>query len=566
MKEMIFRVDPVLVSIVEHKLESIAREMGITMERTSRSPIFFLAHDFSTCIFNAEGLLVAQVEYIPVHVAGGSFAARAVIEYFGEDIYPGDIVLVNDPYTLNAGNHLMDWTILAPVFYGEELLFWACNRAHQIDPGGSVPGGYIPDATDIHQEGLKISPVKIYERGKLRRDMFDLILNNVRFKEGQRGDLMSMIGSVRIGEKRLMELIEIIGTENIRLSVDDLIKYTETLMRAEIDKVPDGLYQAETSFDGDPFGGPYTIRAKVIVEGDTLVVDLSESDKQVKGYVNSSLSNTYSCVYIALMTSLGQDLPRNEGVLKPVRIIAPAGTIVNAQYPAPCGLCTLHCGQEIIEAIWKALAQAIPEKVSAGWSRLTSVGATVGWDPRTNEPFTCFNFNAMGGAGAIWGFDGWHALGTPIGSGGTVHYDVETLELVYPHFVLEYELHKDSAGVGRWRGGCGMVYKIRNYGYNTILSSMAEGMKTSTFGIMGGKPSDKVPQIKILQKGMEITVDDKKVIELEEDSILICLNQGGAGVGNPRERELEKIREDVKNEIVSLEMTKEAYGVIIDHQ
>jgi len=247
-----------------------------------------------------------------------------------------------------------------------------------------------------------------------------------------------------------------------------------------------------------------------------------------------------------------------------VRIIAPEGSIVNARPPAPSGLCTLHCAQEIIEAVWKALSQAVPEKVPAGWGRLTTVGATVGLDPRTDEPYTCFHFNSGAGAGAIWGFDGWHALSSPIACGGAVHYDIETLEAVYPHFVLQYELHEDSAGPGKWRGGCGIAYSFRNYGQDTLFSSFSEGLKTETFGILGGRPSSRRPQVKIIRGKEEICIDSKQIIELGQGDVVMGLNQGGAGVGNPFEREVERVREDILNGIVSLEMAEHDYGVVVD--
>ncbi len=563
-----FKSHPAEFEILYSALKNISLEMGITMERTSRSPIFFSAHDFSTAIFDKEGNLITLTEYIPIHVCAASFAIRAALKYFGDDINPGDVILLNDPYTYDGGNHIADWTILLPVFWHDQLWFWSVNRAHQMDTGGGVPGGYNPDAQDCFAEGLRIPPIKIFEGGKLRKDVFDFVMGNVRFPEAQRGDLWSMIGSVRVGERRLLGVMNMWGEEKLRKFLLDLIEYTEFLMRDELAKVPDGTYYGEAFSDERTETDQFvTIRCSTTVKGDSIEIDLTGSDPMVSRYYNSTIANTYSSVFIALMTSIGRHIKyRCEGVMTPVEIKTTPGTVVHATYPAPHGLCTLMVAKQIIEAVWESLGQAIPKETPAGWGGFGS-GTLTGIDPRRNEMYATPDFLAVvAGGGAIGDTDGWHAAHSPISSGGLHYPEMEVMELNVPALWKRWGFITDSGGAGKSRGGVGIVSEFVTETEEMQISQLGDYYEVMPSAAVGGgrKPPTNCRRVITRANGTKEEIGREKFQTLHTGDILTCYAQGGCGVGSPLDRDSEKVREDVRNGIVSLEKASEEYGVVID--
>ena len=565
--EFTFKSHPADFEILYSAVKNFSLEMGITMERTSRSPIYFAAHDFSTAIFDREGRLVTLTEYSPCHMSAAPFAIRATLKYFGEEIKSGDVILVNDPYTYEAGNHLADWTILVPVFYGDKLWFWSVNRAHQMDTGGGQSGAYNPSAVDILAEGMRIPPVKIFEGGKLRRDVFDLILANVRFPEAQRGDLWSMIGSARIGERRLISLLDMWGEPTVQQFLTDLYAYTEFLMRDQISKIPEGSYYGEAYSDGAPGSSdPVTIRCKVTVKGSDMTIDLTQSDPMVSYYINSTIANTYSYVFIALMTSIGRTIHyRSEGCMKPVTIETKPGSVTHAAYPAPVGLCTLFVGEQITSAVWDSLAKAVPELTPAGWGAFPSV-VFAGFDPRRNENYASPDFlsNACGN-GAIWGTDGWHAGNVPASSGGLAYPEIEICEWLYPALWTKWEYITDSCGAGKWRGGAGVESTFILEADEMALAHSGEFFKTlPTPPVAGGKkPKFHCRRTITRTNGKEEEASGAFYI-LRKGEKLACFSTGGCGVGNPYERSIDNVRQDAINQIISIDEAKETYGVVID--
>ena len=564
--EFKFRSHPADFEILYSAIKNFTLEMGITMEQTSRSPIYFAAHDFSTAIFDKDGYLVTLSEYIPIHICAAPFAIKAALKTFGEDIHPGDIILTNDPYTLDAGNHLADWSILVPVFYEDKLWFWSVNRAHQSDTGGGQTGAYNPNAHDIFAEGVRIPPLKIFERGKVRRDVFDYVLANVRFQESQRGDLWSMIGSAKVGERRLISLMDMWSAETIRNFLVDLYAYTEFLMREEIKKVPDGTYYGKAHSDGKPgTGQEVTLRCKTTVRRDSMTIDLSDTDPMIDYYINSTVSNTYSSVFIALMTSIGRTIQyRSEGVMKAVEIVTKPGTLAHATYPAPVGLCTLYVAKQLIEVVWDSLAKIVPEKTPAGWGGFAAFTIS-GIDPRRKEGYATPDFLAnTDGAGAIWGTDGWHAGSNPICAGGLTFPEIEICESVYPALWTKWELTPDSGGPGKWRGGCGMESTFVLEADTMDLCQTGEHFKTlPSPAVAGGYPPPNYNKQIFYRK--DGTVEESKGLYyvLNRGDKLACFCQGGCGVGNPLDRNVEAVIEDVKNGIVSLRQAEAIYGVVI---
>ncbi len=565
--EFKFRSHPADFEILYSAIKNFTLEMGITMERTSRSPIYFAAHDFSTAIFDKDGQLVTLSEYIPIHLCAAPFAIKAALKTFEGDINPGDIILTNDPYTFDAGNHLADWTILVPVFYEDKLWFWSVNRAHQSDTGGGQSGAYNPNAHDIFAEGIRIPPIKIFEKGKVRKDVFDFVLANVRFHESQRGDLWSMIGSARVGERRLVGLLDMWNASTVENFLVDLYGYTEFLMRQEIKKIPEGTYYGETYSDGLPGTGPeVTIRCNTTIKDSNMIIDLSGTDPMIDYYINSTVPNTYSSVFIALMTSIGRTIQyRSEGVMKPIEIRTKPGTLAHATYPAPVGLCTLYVAKQLIEVVWDSLSKVIPQKTPAGWGGYAAFVFS-GVDPRRNEGYATPDFLAnTDGAGAIWGTDGWHAGSSPICAGGLTFPEIEICESIYPALWTRWEITKDSGGAGKWRGGSGMESTFVLEADRMDLCQSGEHFRTLPGPAVAGgcKPPNYNKQVFTRTNGI-VEESAGLYYVLHRGETLACFCQGGCGVGDPLERDVESVRKDVLNEIISLENARELYGVLID--
>src|SRR5262244_637471 len=314
-------LDRITVSVIQHRLESIVQEMGEAMLRTAYSQILNSSRDFSTAVFDGQGRLAAQAEHVPIHVGALPMAVKAVTDYFKGRIRPGDMFLLNDPYS--GGNHLPDLTALLPVFVGERLVFWSINRAHQSDIGGATHGAYNPGATEIWQEGIRIPPLKLYDAGVLRDDVMDMVATNVRHPRDFLGDLRAMLGSARVGERRLLKLVDDYGIETATEAVGEVLDSAERQSRACIRTWKDGVYRGVSVLDDDGHGiEDIALRATVSKKGDSLIVDLTECDPQVIGFVNSSYPNTVSAVHMALAYLLDPRIPKNEGTFRPVDIKA----------------------------------------------------------------------------------------------------------------------------------------------------------------------------------------------------------------------------------------------------
>ena len=523
--------DAVTLSVVGNRLESIAIEMMDVMLRTALSQILNASRDFSTAILDGQCRLVAQGEGIPVHVSALPVAGRAVLDYFGDSIAPGDVFLLNDPYF--GGSHLPDITAIRPVFVDGKLAFMTVNRAHHTDVGGGTHGGYNPSASEIFHEGLRIPPLRIYDSDKPRDDLLQMMAANVRYPKNFLGDLNAQIGSILTAERRIRELVEHYGSERLTRIVDGILDATEAQVRSFISDWPDGEYFGESLVDDDGFDSELIpIRARVTVAGDTLAIDLSESAGQVTGFINSAYANTRSLAHAAIMYLAPYDVPKNDGSMGPLKVIAPEGLIVNANSPAPVCMSTNHCAEEIVEAIFKALAQAVPEAVNAGFSRRLRYAIT-GADPRTGESFLWHFFMARGGGGAALGHDGWSCVGEVNVAGGIRANSVEVTEERFPLFVVNHELRPGSAGSGQWRGGLGAVCEIIYEGEGEAsLNTAGDGAIVPPFGVLGGEPG--LPhRYSIVSGGVETVLRTKQTgVVVKPGDRIVALSSGGGGYGD----------------------------------
>jgi N-methylhydantoinase B len=527
--------DRITVSVIQHRLESIVQEMGEAMLRTAYSQILNSSRDFSTAVFDEKGRLAAQAEHVPIHVGALPWAVASIADFFKGRIQPGDMYLLNDPY--HGNNHLPDLTVLLPVFVGERLTFWSINRAHQHDIGGATHGAYNPAATEIWQEGIRITPLKLYDRGELRDDVMQMVATNVRHPRDFLGDLRAMIGSARVGERRLLNLVDEYGLDTVAPTVGQILDSAERQARQCIRGWKDGVYRGLSILDDDGHGiTDIHIRATVTKRGDGLVVDLTECDPQVIGFVNSSYPNTMSAVHMALAYLIEPRTPKNEGTFRPVTVKAKQGTIVWPHPPAPVTLSTNHCAQEIAEAVIKALAPSCPDRVIAGWSRRFRI-AIQGVNPRNGRPFIWHLFHARGGGGASAAGDGWETAGEGQAAGGIKFGSVEVAETRFPLFFRRHEFRRDSGGDGRFRGGAGSVLELGMETTAPALGNTAgDGVRHAAYGVLGGR--DGLPHRYRMISGRRTRVLRTKEagIPIPPGTLFLIESAGGGGYGPPGRR------------------------------
>ncbi|MGK0169693.1 MAG: N-methylhydantoinase B [Gammaproteobacteria bacterium] len=544
-------VDPITVSVIQHRLIGIVEEMGEAMLRTAFSQILNSSRDFSTAICAADGTLVAQAEHIPVHVGALPSAVRAVLDAFPDDVAPGDVFLLNDPYA--GGSHLPDLTAFVPVFVDLQLVFWAVNRAHHSDIGGATYGGYNASATEIWHEGLRVPPLRLYAHGVLRTDVLRMLKANVRHPRDFEGDLWAQIGSVHLAEKRLGALVAEFGAESIEPCVARILDAAESQVRRIIAQWKDGTYRGIAVLDDDGRGNDdIAIRATVTVHGSDVTVDLSQSDPQVESFLNSSYANMRSGVAMAMAFLLDADVVKNDGAMRPVEIIAKEGTIVWAKPGAPVAMSTSHCAQEIIEAVVDALSNACPDRIMAGWGRRLRI-AIKGEDPRTKRGFIWHLFHARPGAGASVGGDGWHGAGEWHSAGGLKFGSVEVAEVRFPLFFARHEFRPDSGGDGEYAGGVGVdLDLVLETDTPSVANTAGDGTRHGARGFMGGE--DGAPHRYLLRapgKRPQVLGSKEEGIAVPAGSTFEVHSAGGGGWGEPAKRSEQARAHDRRNGVVA---------------
>lgn len=554
-------VDPITMSVVFHRLGTINKEMGITMMRTSRSPIFAEVHDFSCAICDWVPRIVAQVDGVPSHTASSMLAAQAIAERFRDEMKPGDIFLINDPY--EGGTHLADVTVVKPIYFEGELLLMAINRAHHLDVGGMVAGSYSPMAEEIFHEGIRIPPIRIYEHNEPIQYVIDLLKINTRMPALFESDIRAQVASCNVAERRLVEMVEEFGVERFKEILNAIHDYADEMMRAEIRKIPEGVYEGQATLDGDGFDREdVKIKVAVKVEGEEMWVDFEGTDPQTKGFINSPFANSCTSVYVAVLTCVSLEVPHNEGAYAPIHITAPEGTVVNPLPPAPVASCTLDTACAVLEAMYMALSKALPDRAPAAWNRWCGP-AISGVDPRTGEFYVGYAFCGMGGGGAMPYQDGPSYVGDGIDLGGLTAPNIETNELEMPHITECHELLMDSAGAGTFRGGLGVRYSIRFYDEAPFLAVFGDGTKHPPFGLYGGLPGRVNYLVANEGTEREQVLPAKGMVQLQEGDTYTVYSSGGGGWGSPLERDLASVLDDVRNGYVSAEAAESEYGVVI---
>jgi len=559
------KVDPILVSILQRRFKSITEEMGLTLLRTTRSPILNEARDFVTGLYDARGRMLEQTEYIPVLAFALQPVCQYIVDYFGDEIYPGDVILHNDVFT--CGNQLADIAVFKPIFYKGQRVAWAACKGHQADVGGAVAGGYNPQAREVWQEGIRIPPVKIYEKGKLRKDVWNLIFSNIRYSIVEE-DIRAEMGGCVVGERGILSLLNRYGREVFESHIEHLFHSTEKMMRKEIEAMPDGTYQGESYvfYDGFHEGSKFKISLTITIKGSDIYFDYTGTDPQTEGFVNAPLAASVSAITLTFLMLVNPDMPHNDGTMRPLHIYIPEGTFLNVKFPGASTFGNSITGPHS-DAILKALSKALPERVTAGWNRMLAF-AISGKDPRKNAPYVDILFNALkGGSGATYGVDGYDHIGLINCAGGILAQDPEMFELTTPHLLLKHEYLIDSGGAGQWRGGLGVETVFEIYGEDVTGVTFGDGVEEEAraFGLFGGKEGALNRLELIYPDGRTYSPKSKEVVpRIPKGTIFHEMAGGGGGYGDPFKRPIEKVLKDVRNGFVSIEKAKEDYGVVID--
>ncbi len=555
----------VLTSVIASRLKTIGERMGVVVERSARSPLLVEGRDFSLGIYDTDGTLIEQTEYIPVLGYATTPGMRAIAHAFADNVKEGDVVLHNDPYT--GGNQLSDWKVAKPVFHDGVHFAWVVIAAHQADVGGAVPGSYNPNATDMWQEGLRITPLKLYDGGKRRDDVWNFVFGNVRL-DVVADDVTAMIGACTVGERELKALVGRYGLDAYRDATRGLLDAAEQSARAVIAEIPDGTYRAEwyVNDDGIDHDGRWTIRIAITVDGDRIVFDFDGTDGQAAGYVNAPLAVTLSSVMIAFFMIAAREIPHNDGVMRCIEVRAPEGSIVNPSFPAPSGFGN-HLSDQIAALIMLALAEAVPEQVTACWNHLLAT-IVAGWNSRAGGPYVDILINACkGGGGGTFGADGYDHIGLITSGGAIAAQDPEMFEVVNPHFLTRYEYLPDSAGAGQWRGGLGVEteFVFTDSGIQASVFGDAGTPDMAAFGILGGGAG--CPNL------VELTYPDGRVYrtrlkdlvsDIPAGTVYRQVAGGGGGYGDPQLRPAGRVAEEVRYGTISAQSARDDYGVAVD--
>jgi len=552
------KIDKILLSIFRRAFKSITDEMSISLTKTTRSPILCEAKDFVTGLYDADGNMLEQTENLPILSFSLGPVCKVIIEQYGKNIHEGDAIIHNDVFSM--GNQNNDVAIFKPIFCEGILVGWAAAKGHQADIGGAVQGGYNPNATEVWQEALRIPAVKLYEKGKFREDVWNLIFANIRLSIVQE-DIKAQIGACSLGERRLNSLVSKYGIECYRVHKLELFNSTEKMMRAEIASVPNGTYEGSSMvyYDGKHLGSKFEIKAKITVKDQDIIFDFSGTSDQTNGFVNGTFTSTCSAITLTFLQMVNPNIPHNQGMIKPLKYIVPEGTILNASYPKATTFGNHLCPQ-VADSIFKALGPAMPHRVTAGWNHLLCSLFT-GNHPGTGEKYVDICFMGLkGGSGALEGDDGYDHIGMIDASGGLLDQDYEMYEQQTPHLILKHEYLTNSGGVGKWRGGLGVETIIKMGGDNTTMVVFGDGDVEPNYGLFGGKGSVLNSITLTFPDGKYHIPLSKDIVEgIPEGTIYKQIAGGGGGYGDPKERDRKTVKWDLLNEVITSEQAKNEY-------
>ncbi len=566
-------IDPTTFSVVWNKFDYIVEQIGQKILYSTQSFVTACVRDLGQTLLDAKGQIVSAASFLPVHTMVAEEAIRGLESYFHGQYEPGDFIVANHPYIVKGG-HLPDWNFIRPAFYKGELLGFLQAKTHVSDTGGFMPGGYGPGAYDIIAEGLNIPPLKVIKGGVLQKEIWDFLLQNVRNPTQVDMDTMLINGCLAQGEEQLVALIEKYGVETVKSCMQEIVDSGERAMRAEIQKIPDGTYYGESATDWDGMTDKMVwIRAKVTIKGDEATVDLTESDDQVT-FVNLPMGQTVCQVMCAFYFLIDPSVPKTGGSMRPVHIVLRPGSVADPVYPATVGASQISMATQVLEAVMLALDKAMPERAMAGWTR-HMCPINIGMDPRVTDPRTghikqyfAETFASDAGSGAVKGYDGWQGVNMQVTAGNFMRPNIEHFELSVPYLCTRYEILPDWEGAGEFRGSPGTyteVYADTAEGAPAFLmTGNSDGMFFPPPGVEGGGSGPGAKMNIVGKDGKERVLRTMANDPIYSGERYYTMCPGGGGYGNPLNRDVQRVKDDFVEGLVSLERARDVYGVIID--
>jgi N-methylhydantoinase B len=550
-------IDPVTFAVLKSALDSIVDDMAYTVMRTARSPIVRDVLDYSTTMCDASGQILAQAKTVALHLGAVPDAMEALLRHYRDDLAPGDVIIFNDPY--DGGMHLPDIFMFKPIFAQSRHIGFSVVICHHCDVGGRVPGSNASDSTEIFQEGLRIPPLKLYDRGQKNKTLFDMITKNVRLPDLVIGDLEAQLATCALGEREMLRLVEQYGVETLETFLFNVLDYGERVTRKAIEQWPDGVYRFTDHIDGDGFSeAPIPIVATVTVTGNQIAVTFDGTSPQVKGAINSTLSFVKSATYLAVRCVLEADVPNNAGVYRCISVDAPKGSLLNPNFPAAVAARALT-GYRVADTVLGALAAIVPERVVAAGEGGNSVVCLGGYDKSTGEPFIVVDM-INGALGARATKDGIDAITNP--NQNMSNMPVEIMEATYPLRIEKYSLREDSCGAGRTRGGLSVVREYRVLADEAILQLRTDRYQSRPYGLAGGQPG--APSRNYLYRdGTKEMLASKVTREVRRGDVIRHEQAGGGGYGDPLQRKPEAVLADVLDGKISRDFAKDNFGVVI---
>lgn len=557
MSDILKGIDPVRLEVIRNALVAAAEEMSITIWRTSRSTVVREILDFSTAVFDAQGRNIAQSARIPVHLNSMSDCLRTILDRFIplEQWNDGDVIVTNDPYS--GGQHLPDIQTFRPVFVDGERVGIVGTLCHHVDVGGGAAGSYYANATEVFQEGIRIPPLRLVDRGVLNTGVFEMLLHNVRQPDETRGDLNAQIAALGIGERAVARMARKYGSASLAAAMSAILDGSERMVRAALKALPDG----ETSFvelvdDDGQSEEPIRLAVKIIKRGETITLDFEGSSPQVRGPVNNTPAMTCSAVYYALLAALGGEIPANSGCYRAVTVKLPEGSVVNAVFPAPVAG-RMVVNHRIATAVFGALAQIMPGRIPAAYYAISYVYALQTTNPKGKRQ-VYFDIEVGGWGGHARG-DGASALSC--GLHNNTNAPIEMVEAKYPVTFTRYGLIPDSGGAGEFRGGLGLVREWRLDAAEGSLSTNFERFRHAPYGIGGGEPGSLSRTTVTRADGSKLSLQSKvSGIPLMAGDTVTIETSGGGGFGDPARRDPKRLAKDLVDGLVTPQAASRSYG------
>lgn len=549
--------DMITMQVIRYGLEQVADEMGYTLVRTGRSTVITEIKDISCVVTDAAGQTVAQAHHNPSLLAGFEITMKKLTTLFRpEDLAPGDVIVTNDPY--QGGQHIMDLYAIAPAFFEGRLVGFVGNITHHSDLGGVAAGGVAGGIREIYLEGLRLPMVKLYKGGREDREIAAIIANQIRVPDKTLGDIRAQVSSVMVGTERLGRLFRRYGEQTMRQACSDLLDYSERRMRLGLAQLPDGVYEGEDHIDDDGIGeSPIRVAVKLTLRKGTAVVDLTGSDDQAQGNVNATLAGTHAAAYYVMIAVVDPGVPPNSGCYRPIQVITRPGSVVDPLPPGAVAART-NCTQKIVEAMLRALAQAVPERVTAGSHGQICTCGFGGRDPVTGEPFVYTDIQG-GGSGARPYRDGRDGQDSHLPR--FMNTPVEVTERKFPVRIERYEFIVDSGGAGRYRGGLALRRDVRVLADQVSFARYADRHRFAPQGLFGGLPG--APGRFVLNPGTpgERIMKSKGLDTLAAGDVVSIRLPGAGGYGDPRSREEASVRQDLCDGKISRESAAADYGL-----